>query len=71
MRLDLPQRRLDMLVSEAEIASRRAAWQAPAPRYERGYGYLFSKHVTQADQGCDFDFLQTDFGRTAGEPDIF
>ncbi|MDP9855783.1 L-arabinonate dehydratase [Agrobacterium tumefaciens] len=71
VRLDLPQRRLDMLVSEAEVASRRAAWQAPAPRYERGYGYLFSKHVTQADQGCDFDFLQTDFGRTAGEPDIF
>lgn len=71
VRLDLPQRRLDMLVSEEEIARRRAAWQAPAPRYERGYGYLFSKHVTQADQGCDFDFLQTDFGRTAGEPDIF
>jgi dihydroxy-acid dehydratase len=71
VRLDLPQRRLDMLVSEEEIASRRAAWRAPAPRYERGYGYLFSKHVTQADQGCDFDFLQTDFGRTAGEPDIF
>ncbi|MFB4373120.1 L-arabinonate dehydratase [Agrobacterium tumefaciens] len=71
VRLDLPQRRLDMLVSEEEIASRRATWQAPAARYERGYGYLFSKHVTQADQGCDFDFLQTDFGRTAGEPDIF
>lgn len=71
VRLDLPQRRLDMLVSEEEIASRRTAWQAPAPRYERGYGYLFSKHVTQADEGCDFDFLQTDFGRTAGEPDIF
>lgn len=71
VRLDLPQRRLDMLVSEEEIAKRRAAWQAPAPRYERGYGYLFSKHVTQADQGCDFDFLQTDFGRSAAEPDIF
>ena len=71
VRLDLPQRRLDMLVSEEKIAQRRAAWQAPAPRYERGYGYLFSKHVTQADQGCDFDFLQTDFGRSAGEPDIF
>ncbi len=71
VRLDLPQRRLDMLVSEEEIAQRRAAWQAPAPRYERGYGYLFSKHVTQADQGCDFDFLQTDFGRSASEPDIF
>ncbi|EKJ95638.1 dihydroxy-acid dehydratase [Bradyrhizobium lupini HPC(L)] len=71
VRLDLPQRRLDMLVSEEEIAQRRSAWQAPAPRYERGYGYLFSKHVTQADKGCDFDFLQTDFGRSAGEPDIF
>lgn len=71
VRLDLPQRRLDMLVSDAEIASRRAAWQAPPPRYERGYGYIFSKHVSQADQGCDFDFLQTDFGRPAGEPDIF
>ncbi|MDQ1185683.1 L-arabinonate dehydratase [Agrobacterium larrymoorei] len=71
VRLDLPARRLDMLVSEEDIASRRAAWQPPAPRYERGYGYLFSKHVTQADEGCDFDFLQTDFGRSAGEPDIF
>ncbi|MEN0118521.1 MAG: L-arabinonate dehydratase [Agrobacterium cavarae] len=71
VRLDLPARRLDMLVSEEEIASRRAAWQPPEPRYERGYGYLFSKHVTQADEGCDFDFLQTDFGRSAGEPDIY
>ncbi|MDQ1198162.1 L-arabinonate dehydratase [Agrobacterium sp. SORGH_AS 787] len=71
VRLDLPARRLDMLVSEEEIESRRAAWQPPAPRYERGYGYLFSKHVTQANEGCDFDFLQTDFGRSAGEPDIF
>ncbi len=71
VRLDLPQRRLDMLVSDTEIASRRAAWQAPPPRYERGYGYIFSKHVSQADEGCDFDFLQTDFGRTAGEPEIY
>lgn len=71
VRLDLPQRRLDMLVSDEELARRRAAWQAPPPRYERGYGYIFSKHVSQADQGCDFDFLQTDFGRSAGEPDIF
>ncbi|MFD1747324.1 L-arabinonate dehydratase [Rhizobium helianthi] len=71
VRLDLPQRRLDMLVSEEEIARRRAAWQAPPPRYERGYGYLFSKHVTQADAGCDFDFLQTDYGRPADEPAIY
>ena len=43
----------------------------PAPRYERGYGWMFSQHVTQADQGCDFDFLQTDFGAPVAEPDIF
>ena len=32
-------------------------WQPPAPRFERGYGALYSEHITQADQGCDFDFL--------------
>lgn len=71
VRLDLPNRRLDMLVDEDEIARRRAQWTPPAPRYERGYGYMFSRHVTQADKGCDFDYLQSDFGRSAGEPDIF
>ena len=71
VRLDLPSRRLDMLVDEAEIARRRAAWQPPEPRCERGWGWMFSNHVTQADTGCDFDFLQRDFGRAAGEPDIF
>ncbi len=60
-----------MLVDEVELEARRAAWQAPVPRFERGYGYLFQRHVTQADKGCDFDFLQSDFGRTAGEPDIY
>jgi dihydroxy-acid dehydratase len=71
VRLDLANRRLDMLVDEEELLRRHAAWQAPPPRFERGYGYMFSKHVTQADQGCDFDFLQSDFGRSPGEPDIF
>lgn len=71
VRLDLPARRLDMLVSDTELAARRAAWVAPEPRYQRGYGHLFLKHVTQADKGCDFDFLETAFGPSAGEPDIF
>lgn len=71
VRLDLPNRRLDMLVDAAELQKRREAWRPPADKYERGYGYLFGKHVTQADQGCDFDFLQNNYGRTAGEPDIF
>ena len=71
VRLDLADRRLDMLVDESELEARRAALAPPPPRYERGYGYMFLKHVTQADEGCDFDFLQSDFGRAAGEPDIF
>ena len=71
VRLDLPNRSLDMLVDEEEIARRRAAWTPPEPRFERGWGYMFSRHVTQADKGCDFDYLERDFGRAAGEPDIF
>lgn len=71
VRLDLATRRLDMLVPEDEIAERRAAWVAPEPRYQRGWGYLFSKHVGQADSGCDFDFLTRAHGAAAGEPDIF
>jgi dihydroxy-acid dehydratase len=71
VKLNLPQRRLDMLVSEEELARRRASWVAPPPHFERGWGWIYSRHVTQADKGCDFDFLETRFGRTAGEPDIF
>ncbi|MCP1199531.1 L-arabinonate dehydratase [Notoacmeibacter sp. MSK16QG-6] len=71
VRLNLPNRTLDMLVSDEELRERRQAWTPPEPRYERGWGWMFSKHVAQADQGCDFDFLQSDFGKTAGEPDIF
>jgi dihydroxy-acid dehydratase len=71
VRLDLPNRRLDMLVDEAELAQRKANWKVPEPRFERGWGYMFSKHVTQADKGCDFDFLERGFGAAAGEPDIF
>ncbi|WP_138470651.1 L-arabinonate dehydratase [Poseidonocella sp. HB161398] len=71
VRLDVPNRRLDMLVPEEEIAARKAAWTPPEPKYERGWGWMFSRHVTQADKGCDFDYLQSDFGRAAGEPDIF
>jgi dihydroxy-acid dehydratase len=71
VRIDLPARRLDMLVDEAEIARRRAAWVAPEPRFERGYGWMFQRHVGQANEGCDFDFLARGFGRAAGEPDIF
>ena len=45
-------------VNDDELARRRAAWKAPPPRYERGFGALYQQHITQADQGCDFDFLE-------------
>jgi dihydroxy-acid dehydratase len=44
-------------VGEEELARRRAAWKPPPPRYARGYGAMFSAHIGQADEGCDFDFL--------------
>ena len=69
--VDVPARSISMEVPEAELARRRAALPEPKPRYERGYGWMFSQHIRQADEGCDFDFLQTDFGAAVGEPDIF
>jgi dihydroxy-acid dehydratase len=56
--LDVAARRLSVLVSEEELARRKAAWSAPKPRFARGYGVLNQLHVLQADKGCDFDFLE-------------
>jgi dihydroxy-acid dehydratase len=69
--VDVPARRIHLEISDEEFARRRAAWVAPPPRYERGYGWIFGRHVLQADQGCDFDFLETTFGAPVGEPDIY
>ena len=69
--LDVDARSISMDVSDAELAERRAAWVAPEVRYERGYGYMFTKHIQQADLGCDFDFLRTDFGAPVAEPAIY
>ncbi|MGE3450782.1 MAG: L-arabinonate dehydratase [Burkholderiales bacterium] len=66
--LDVSARRLELLVDEAELARRRAAWTAPAPRYSRGFGALYLAHVTQADEGCDFDFLEA--GAATPDPEI-
>jgi len=56
--LDVAERRLELKISDAELARRRAEWKMPPPRFERGYGALYQQHITQADQGCDFDFLE-------------
>ncbi len=54
-----------------ELAIRRAAWTPPEARFERGYGWMFTKHIQQADEGCDFDFLRTDHGAPVPEPVIY
>ena len=69
--VNIPERSLNMLVDEAELARRKAAWVAPEPSVTRGYQWMSAQHIQQADKGCDFDFLETSFGKTAGEPDIF
>ncbi|MEY4750206.1 MAG: hypothetical protein RIQ60_2420 [Pseudomonadota bacterium] len=69
--VNVPARSIHLEISEAELAARRAAWQAPPPRYERGYGWMFGRHILQANEGCDFDFLETSFGAAVPEPLIF
>ena len=61
--LDVAARTINLDVTEAELAKRRAEWKQPERRYERGYGWMFSKHIKQANEGCDFDFLETGFRR--------
>ena len=57
IRLDVPNRRVDLLVSDAELDARRAAWRPAQPAFERGYARLYTEHVLGADRGVDFDFL--------------
>ncbi len=56
--LDVEKRRLHLDISDAELATRRAAWVAPKRPFERGFGVMHQIHVTQANKGCDFDFLE-------------
>jgi dihydroxy-acid dehydratase len=56
--LDVPERRLHLDVDDAELARRRAAWRRPERHFERGFGALYQQHISQANDGCDFDFLE-------------
>jgi len=69
--VDVLARAIRLEVSDAELGSRRAAWTPPPPRYERGFGWLSAQHIRQADEGCDFDFLETSFGKAVEEPSIY
>ncbi|MEM9029714.1 MAG: L-arabinonate dehydratase [Pseudomonadota bacterium] len=66
--VDVPGRRIHLHISDEELAARKAAWTAPEPRYTRGYGAMFQEHIGQADEGCDFDFLEA--GDPIPEPEI-
>jgi dihydroxy-acid dehydratase len=66
--LDVEARRLELKVDAAELERRRAAWQPPARRYHRGYCALYATHITQADRGCDFEFLH--HGEPTPDPEI-
>ncbi|GAN81209.1 L-arabinonate dehydratase [Acidocella aminolytica] len=68
--INVDERKLELLVNDEELDQRRAAWTPPPPHYERGYGAIFSQHVRQADEGCDFDFLETSAGESVSEPEI-
>ena len=60
-----------MKLSWTILKARKRNWKKPKPSATRGYEWMSSQHILQADEGCDFDFLETSFGRTAKEPDIF
>jgi dihydroxy-acid dehydratase len=69
--IDVAARSIRMEVSDEELARRRAAWTPPPPHFARGYGWVFTRHIQQANEGCDFDFLRTDFGAPVPEPAIY
>jgi dihydroxy-acid dehydratase len=66
--LDVPARKLVLHVPDDELDKRRADWQQPPAKYGRGYGALYLQHITQANEGCDFDFLEA--GAPTPEPEI-
>jgi dihydroxy-acid dehydratase len=66
--LDVPSRRPELRISQAELDRRRAEWTPPKPRYARGFGALYLQHVAQANEGCDFDFLED--GAPTPDPEI-
>jgi dihydroxyacid dehydratase/phosphogluconate dehydratase len=66
--LDIPARKLTLKISDAELARRKAEWIPPKPHYTRGFGTLYLEHVTQANEGCDFDFLES--GAATPDPEI-
>ena len=66
--ISVENRSITLCISDEEMAARKAAWRTPEPRYGRGYGRMFQEHIAQAEDGCDFDFLES--GPATPEPEI-
>jgi dihydroxy-acid dehydratase len=69
--VDVSRRSIELEVPDEVLKTRRSQWKAPKARYERGFGWLAGRHMTQAHRGCDFDFLETEFGAPVEEPAIY
>jgi dihydroxy-acid dehydratase len=66
--MDVAARKLELKVSAEELAKRKAAWKQPEPHYTRGYGAIYSQHITQANKGCDLDILH--HGKPTPDPEV-
>ena len=69
--IDINSRSINMLVDENTLSLRKKDIKPIEPKAGRGWLWMYSNHVTQANNGCDFDFLETNFGKSAKEPDIY
>ena len=69
--VDVNLRKINMLVDDKILSERKMAIKPPTPKAGRGWLWMYSQHVRQANEGCDFDFLETNFGKSAKEPDIY
>ncbi len=66
--MDVAARKLELKVSAEELAKRKAEWKQPEPHYTRGYGAIYSQHITQANKGCDLDILH--HGKPTPDPEV-
>ena len=69
--VDVNLRKINMLVDDKTLSERKMGIKPPTPKAGRGWLWMYSQHVRQANDGCDFDFLETNFGKSAKEPDIY
>ena len=69
--VDVNLRKINMLVDDKTLSERKMGIKPPTPKAGRGWLWMYSQHVRQANEGCDFDFLETNFGKSAKEPDIY